>query len=178
MNLSRKNLYNLLVVQIKRLPAVLTLLLLGIALAILLREPGHQYPAKVCFRDGVCVNADIANTKENMTRGLMNRTEMPGDYGMLFVFPDEGDYVFWMKNTLIPLDIIWINSSKHIVHMEYAVPCIKDPCRIYRPDAKSVYVLEVNGRYAMKNNIAEGQKVEIYLLQPLSPINGTNTQPP
>ena len=65
-----------------------------------------------------------------MKNGLMFRENMDSDRGMLFIFEKEGEYPFWMKNTLIPLDIIWINKDKEVVFIsENAQPCEEGkPC--------------------------------------------------
>src|SRR6186997_532155 len=61
------------------------------------------------------VEAELAYTDANRARGLMFRESMPSDAGMLFLFPSMDIYNFWMKNTLIPLDILWLNERKEIV---------------------------------------------------------------
>jgi uncharacterized membrane protein (UPF0127 family) len=63
----------------------------------------------------------------------MFRTEMGEDNGMLFIFNKEEIYAFWMKNTLIPLDMVWIDSNNTIVDIQTAVPCEADPCPTYKP---------------------------------------------
>ncbi len=66
---------------------------------------------------------------------------------MLFVFAENGRHVFWMKDTLIPLDMIWLDYAKRIVHIEENVPpCTADPCPLYSPppEVQSWYVFEIN----------------------------------
>jgi len=98
---------------------------------------------QVCLKN-VCYSVEIAMTQEEQSKGLMFREFMPSDHGMLFVFPVQRPYSFWMKNTLIPLDMIWLDNSRRIVHMEKAVPCTADPCRHYLPSEDALYVLELN----------------------------------
>ena len=74
----------------------------------------------------------------------MYRTKLDASAGMLFVFEEEKIYPFWMKNTPLPLDIIWINADKKIVDTVAAPPCYEDPCTSFIPEAKALYVLEVN----------------------------------
>lgn len=100
--------------------------------------------AKVCC-ENQCFDVELATTPHDRSTGLMHRTELPKNTGMLFIYDKEAIYPFWMKNTLIPLDIIWINSDKEIVYMKKnAQPCEKDPCDTFRPDKRAKYVLELN----------------------------------
>jgi uncharacterized membrane protein (UPF0127 family) len=62
---------------------------------------------------------------------------------MLFVFDTMGIYPFWMKNTLIPLDIIWLDDTLHIVDSASMVPCVNNTCPIYTPIAPARYALEI-----------------------------------
>jgi hypothetical protein len=80
--------------------------------------------------------------------------------GMLFVFDDEDFRTFWMKDTLISLDIIFINSDLVVVNIsENTTPM--DTQKIYSSDEKVKYVLEVNGGWSEKNEIKKGDKIEI-----------------
>jgi uncharacterized membrane protein (UPF0127 family) len=77
---------------------------------------------------------------------------------MIFLFPESGDYPFWMKNTLIPLDMIWIDDQKKIVHVAHDVPpCKADPCPSVPPGANAKYVVEVAAGVAARHNLANGQ---------------------
>ena len=76
----------------------------------------------------------------------MYRTELDEDKGMLFIFDTVGIYPFWMKNTLIPLDIVRLNETYKVVYIQHdTTPCEADPCASYNPVAPSKYVLELNG---------------------------------
>ncbi|MFH1403393.1 MAG: DUF192 domain-containing protein [Candidatus Altiarchaeota archaeon] len=116
---------------------------------------------RVCFRDDLCVDAEVADNADERSNGLMRRESLEWDSGMLFVFEGEGYPSFWMKNTLIPLDMLWIGEGGRIEHIEYAVPCERDPCMTYRAYSKSLYVLEVNGNYTLVNGIKVGDYVRI-----------------
>lgn len=87
---------------------------------------------------------EIAKTDDELHRGLMFRDTLQPDSGMLFVFEKEDYENFWMKNTRIPLDIVWISSDKTVVDVQTMQPCLTDPCPLYTPQTKSQYVLEVN----------------------------------
>ena len=71
---------------------------------------------------------------------------------MLFIFEKPGVYGFWMKNMVIPVDIIFIDENKKVVHIEERVqPCENDPCKIYRPKSPVKYVLEVKAGFIREN---------------------------
>jgi uncharacterized membrane protein (UPF0127 family) len=82
---------------------------------------------------------------------------------MLFVFDEIDHHSFWMKNTKIPLDIIWMNERKEIVYWVTADPCKKDPCDFYAPLQKAKYVLELNEGFVKKHGLQLGQQLEFDL---------------
>jgi uncharacterized membrane protein (UPF0127 family) len=120
---------------------------------------GHQtaQPTQVCFKSS-CVSAEIADNDESRRVGLMNRTSLAPDAGMLFVFESDGIYPFWMKDTRIPLDMIWLDSDLKVVDIKHAVPCGVDPCPDYIPSGKAKYVLEVNEGYTDQKSIRVGDR--------------------
>ena len=80
--------------------------------------------------------------------------EMPENEGMLFIFEKSGIYPFWMKNTLIPLDIIWLDENQNIVFIKKnALPCKEDPCPSINPNKTARYVLEINSGLVDKLNL-------------------------
>jgi uncharacterized protein len=105
------------------------------------------------------VRLEIANTSASRERGLMYRTSLPEDGGMLFVFPEQSQQSFWMKNTLIPLDMLFIDSDGRIVGIHPdAVPLSEAPISVGKP---STYVLEVNGGWAARHGVHPGDTVEL-----------------
>ncbi|MDP7141034.1 MAG: DUF192 domain-containing protein [Candidatus Woesearchaeota archaeon] len=94
--------------------------------------------------DGEEITVEVARTKSEKQKGLMFRDELCDNCGMLFVFDEESKHSFWMKNTRIPLDMIFIDSDLNVVDILHAAPCVKDPCKSYAPDEKASYVLETN----------------------------------
>lgn len=101
------------------------------------------------------IPVELAVSDAQKAQGLMFRTNLTG--GMLFVYDDEAQRNFWMKNTLIPLDMIFIDKENKITMIHHAVPCKSDPCAIYSGNAK--YVLEVNGNFTVENSIKVKDKV-------------------
>ena len=116
---------------------------------------------EVCFEEN-CFEVEIAKTLVEKSKGLMFREFLEEDKGMLFIYDKEGVYNFWMKNTLIPLDIIWINSNKEVVYIEYkALPC-NEECKSLVPSKNAQFVLEINGGTAEKLNITFGDEIKFY----------------
>lgn len=92
-------------------------------------------------------------------KGLMYRESMPEDRGMLFMFPATQPLSFWMKNTLIPLDIIYIAENGEIVDIVTAEPCKSAHCPSYPSKAPGKYVLELNGGMAEKLGLQAGDNL-------------------
>jgi len=113
----------------------------------------------VCF-ESACINTELAETPEKRSKGLMFREALGEEEGMLFVFETPAIHPFWMKNTLIPLDMIWIDSGKKVVHVETAVPCTTMSCGSYTPSAPALYVVEANAGFVESNGIEVGDVVE------------------
>jgi len=116
--------------------------------------------SKVCFNEK-CFDVEIADTPEKHTQGLMNRKNLDQDSGMLFIFDAENKYCFWMKNTLISLDIIWLDKNKKVIFIKHnAQPCEADPCETFGPSEKAKYVLEINSGLAKEIELKEGNYLE------------------
>ncbi|MFH1657459.1 MAG: DUF192 domain-containing protein [bacterium] len=114
---------------------------------------------QVCFETN-CFEVELAETSEELSRGLMFREELAENKGMLFVFPEERMAPFWMKNTLIPLDIIWINQNREIVFINKdSQPCPPEWCVPINPGVAAKYVLEVNAGIAEKIGLLVGAKM-------------------
>lgn len=112
---------------------------------------------RIILPDGSTIRLELAADDPTREQGLMYRDRLAPDAGMLFLFPKAGEYPFWMKNTIIPLDMIWIDEQKRIVHVAHDVPpCTADPCPNYPPNAQAKYVLELAGGVAAKHRLADG----------------------
>jgi hypothetical protein len=117
---------------------------------------------RAAFPDGTVVSVEIADTEPVRQRGLMFRERLAPNEGMVFVFPEPGDYPFWMKNTLIPLDILWLDRQARIVSIARSVPpCKADPCPSYPPDAAASYVIEVVSGFARQHGLKVGDVVKL-----------------
>jgi len=112
---------------------------------------GHRY------------SIEIAADNASREHGLMDRTEMAADHGMLFVFDDDAPRAFWMKNTKIPLDMLFFNAERKLVSVQHRVPpCLGDPCPAYSSGAPARYVLELNGGQAEKLGLNPGAEMQIH----------------
>jgi uncharacterized membrane protein (UPF0127 family) len=106
----------------------------------------------------VTVAVEIANTPTSRERGLMYRKDLAPDAGMLFLFPHEEPLEFWMKNTPLPLDMIFIDTARTIVGVVADTKPFSTQARgVGKP---SRYVLEVHAGFCAKHSIAAGDKVD------------------
>jgi hypothetical protein len=119
-----------------------------------------QSPAVVIHatRGAVTVPVEIADTPDKRATGLMYRRDLGADAGMLFLFAQASAQKFWMKNTPLPLDMIFIGPTAKIVGIVADTkPFTTNPLG---PDEASQYVLEVNAGFAAKHGVAVGDQVE------------------
>lgn len=119
--------------------------------------------------NGQTYTVELAKDEASQEKGLSGRKMLAESAGMLFVFPTASQYGFWMKDTLIPLDLIWISSDKHIVHIEQNVQPSSYP-KVYSNQSDdeegpgaALYVLELSANEAEKNHFAVGDQVSIFI---------------
>ncbi len=123
-------------------------------------SPGGAARFMTVFVKDTPFRVEIADTPEKHALGLMHRRALKSDYGMLFIFADEEVRSFWMKNTLIPLDMIFINGDRQVVDLIHSVPpCPGDPCPSYTSAYPARFVLEVAGGTAKKLKLEPGDKI-------------------
>jgi hypothetical protein len=143
---------------------VLILLIILIILSvffILIFKQKNMGKATACFKDS-CFEVELAVSFEEKKTGLMFRDSLEAGKGMLFVFDKEGVRSFWMKNTLIPLDIVWIDDKSEVVCISSnAQPCKEGNCPGISSDKNAKYVLEINGGIAEKIGVKIGDKVDL-----------------
>ena len=104
------------------------------------------------------IDIEIANDEHKTAQGLMYRSSMPHNAGMLFLMPSEEIQGFWMRNTYIALDMIFVNSKMEIVTIHANTTPMNE--NSYISTAPALYVVEVNAGYCNKNNIKEGDKID------------------
>ena len=134
-----------------RLSAALAALLTSASLA---SAACHADRAEIVSPDGAvqAFRVEIADEPAERAQGLMNRESMGLGAGMLFVFQDEGPLAFWMRNTLIPLDILFFDATGTLVTIQQGKPLDETSL----PGGISQYVLEINGGLAARMGIGEG----------------------
>lgn len=109
-------------------------------------------------------SVEIADTSEERARGLMFRENLSENSGMLFVYEEEADRSFWMKNTLIPLDIIFLDSDFEVINIEQADPepnTSDENLRRYRSERPAKYVLEINQNRSEEIGLEKGSEMSL-----------------
>ena len=104
---------------------------------------------------GVSLRIEYATTEKEREKGLSGRTSVPSDYGMLFVFPNDDYYGFWMKDMLAPVDMFWLDSDGHVVSIILDVATSTYP-NVFYPSAPARYVLETAAGFARSHSVATG----------------------
>lgn len=111
------------------------------------------------------IMAEVADTEQMRQRGLMFRTHLGEDKGMIFYFDQTGYHAFYMYNTRIPLSVIFLNENLRIVDIQEMGPCLElnpSACPVYTPSAACKYVIEVNPGFVLKHGIKPGGMIKIH----------------
>ena len=120
-------------------------------------KEGELVFAKPDGKEISTIDIEIADNDDKRMTGLMYRTSMKENQGMLFIFPYETEQSFWMKNTVIALDMIFVNSKMEIVKIHHNTTPFSE--QSYSSGKPAEYVIEVNAGYSNKMGIKEGDKV-------------------
>ena len=104
---------------------------------------------------GVHLKVEYAISKEEREKGLSGRTNIPDDQVMLFIFPKDDLYGFWMKDMLMPIDIFWLSDQGHVVSIDQNAATSSYP-NVFYPDKPVKYVLETAAGFAQEHNIIKG----------------------
>lgn len=121
----------------------------------------HLASTPVTLPDGSLVQAELAANSSERQRGLMFRPSLKPNGGMLFLFNQSARWSFWMFNTLIPLDIIWLNEDREIIFINPDTPpCPGQPCPVYGPNSVSRSVLELAAGEAARRNLQVGDQLD------------------
>jgi uncharacterized membrane protein (UPF0127 family) len=113
---------------------------------------------------GKVLQVEVMVEDADRAMGLMFRPSLPEDRGMLFIFERPDFYGIWMKNCRFPIDILWLDEERRVVHLaERTPPCTADPCPVYEPLRKAVYVLELNAGVAKREKAVVGSALSFEL---------------
>ena len=107
---------------------------------------------------GKTVRVTVADTPETRQKGLGGRNGLASDEGMLFIFPEDGKYGFWMKNMKFPIDILWLSGTRRVVYMAQNVSPDTYP-EVFAPTTPARYVLELPAGYAKAYTVDVGDEV-------------------
>ncbi len=144
-------------------PAFFTALVCLLMVFSACSESPSPEESQVCFNQH-CFRVELAATPEERARGLMYRESLSQDRGMLFIFEHKTDISIWMRNTLIPLDIIWLDESLVVVDIKENVqPCTTPECPIFQPQQEAIYVLELNAGKAREVGLSIGDVADFRL---------------
>jgi hypothetical protein len=136
------------------------------ALALALAVPAGATPAVVplTLPSGKVLQAEVMVSDEDRAMGLMFRPSLPADRGMIFVFETADFHGIWMKNCKFPIDIVWLDEERRVVHVAEAVPpCRAEPCQVYIPMRRASYVIELNAGQARREKAVVGTTVRFDL---------------
>ena len=109
----------------------------------------------------VVLTVELARTPAERAQGLMNRRSLPAKAGMVFVYPQAHRGGYWMKNTLIPLDIAFHDARGRILRIFTMQPCRREPCRIYDPNVAYRGALEVNAGSFRRWGVGRGDRIVV-----------------
>jgi len=136
--------------------------------AILWQAPSHAAARRIeiiiynKMRSAVEVSVEKAESFEERSKGLINRESLGEREGMFFFSKYNKEWSIWMKDMLIPLDIIFISRDLRVInYVKGAKPCKAEPCERYNPESPARYVLEVKAGFIEKYGIKKGDLIEI-----------------
>ena len=142
-------------------PSLFARLAAGLVLGALIQSCAAKGP--YVELKGQRYSIEVAENDAAREHGLMDRTEMAIDHGMLFVFQDDIPRAFWMKNTKLPLDMIFVDANRKIVSVTHgAEPCVTERCPAYTSGAPARYVLELNAGQAAKLGLTSGDELIVH----------------
>jgi uncharacterized membrane protein (UPF0127 family) len=139
-------------------------LALGLAAAAAVATPAV---VPLTLPSGKVLQAEVMVSDEDRSMGLMFRPSLPLDRGMIFVFEASDFHGIWMKNCRFPIDIVWLDEERKVVHVAESVPpCKADPCPVYTPLRRASYVIELNAGQARREKAVLGATVGFSLPRP------------
>jgi uncharacterized membrane protein (UPF0127 family) len=152
----------------KRIFFLLVMALLLISGALLFNAPEQTQVININFPGGAVLKAEVADTPEKLLFGLAFRNVLPPGEGMVYIFGESGPHRVWTKEFQFPVDVIWVDESKVVVHVvEKAPPCIESRCPWYGPPPQDArYVIEANAGFVEQAKVAIGAQLTFTLFVP------------
>lgn len=136
------------------------------AVALLGATAACAEPARIPLKlpSGKSLTVEVMVEDHDREMGLMFRPSLPLDRGLLFTFPGLGFHGIWMKNCKFPIDILWLDEQQRVVHVAAGVPpCKAEPCPVYQPLRRALYVLEINAGQAARGKAVVGSRLDFSL---------------
>ncbi len=148
-----------------RVAVLLALSLLLIVGSLFLTNWNDTDTIIVTFPSGTEIDAEVADTPEKLLFGLAFREGLPPNSGMLYIFETSDRHRLRTKGFKIPVDMIWVDESRHVVHLvESADPCPRDPCPWYGPPSeKARYVIQTAAGFLKQERLAPGTELKFTL---------------
>ncbi len=138
-----------------------------VALAVRAAAAAAPAVVQLSLPSGTVLQVEVMIKDTDRAMGLMFRPSLPRDRGMLFVFERQDFHGIWMKNCRFPIDILWLDEERKVVHVAEAVPpCKAEPCPVYNPLRKAAYVVELNAGQARREKALVGANLAFTLPEP------------
>ena len=116
---------------------------------------------------GTVLQVEVMVKDEDRAMGLMFRPSLPRDRGMLFIFERPDFHGIWMKNCKFPIDIVWLDEERKVLHVAESVPpCKAEPCPVYNPLRRAAFVVELNAGQARREKALLGSTFAFTLPDP------------
>jgi uncharacterized protein len=141
-------------------------IVLGAVLLVTLASTATAAPAVISLKlpSGKVLQVEIMANDADRAMGLMFRPSLPSDRGLLFVFEQADFHGFWMKNCRFPIDMVWLDESRKVVHVGESVPpCASEQCPVYSPMQRALYVVEMGAGQARREKAVVGSTLVFQL---------------
>lgn len=149
----------------KKIVTLVLLVMLLVSVSLFLGGPKESEIIIVEFPNGKTMETEVASTPEKLLFGLAFREGLPAGTGMLYIFESTGLHRVQTRQFRIPVDMIWVDESHHVVHLlEQVPPCAQDPCPLYGPPPEPVrYLIEAEAGYVRREGITTGMELKFTL---------------
>lgn len=149
----------------KKIVTLVLLVMLLVSVSLFLGGPKESEIIIVEFPNGKTMETEVASTPEKLLFGLAFREGLPAGTGMLYIFESTGLHRVQTRQFRIPVDMVWVDESHHVVHLlEQVPPCVQDPCPLYGPPPEPVrYLIEAEAGYVRREGITTGMELKFTL---------------